>query len=961
MTNVTKHLISTEFLDKGFDKHIHSVNKAEKAIDTYARTITTRSGRIAKQTVKVTDSFVKGKKQIIDYKKQMESAAHATRRMTKEQAKLNAQQTTGKHKTNDLVKALRRAVIVAPIWMAARAVMMKFLAAIKDIVKEYKELDEGMRKVMAVATYTSSTQAKTYAGLEQAARIYFATSSKGMKEITEAMYQLGTAGRSTEEIMEGFEHILNLTVATFGDVKIAGRITAGILNVFEDELKEIGGTSKQLQYISDLLTTAWKNNQIELSELNTAMGYLASTGKVTGLGLKELVASASVMSDALLRGGKGGRLLARSFIQIAKDSKKLKTLGVIFDPNKPLDFYNVMKQLRGIYVSQGKSLSFLNDMVGIFGTRGSRAVLSVLDQWQKFNEELHRTPEEIEGTAEALKNLAEKSWPALFKKAWHQAISTPVEGKGVSPLKEDIAKSLLMVDELTKAAVELQNYIELQKSLGKEIKLSKFQAVKLAAELRKVKFLKLASEIEKLAKVTAVDRALNLDKAIAETKTLGSELLKVIKPIQALKDLGLEKHIKKAIEIEFDPGTMMMSKEMSKYGFAAKKAALTLSDINDYFLKLAKGGESVKDITKDWWVQLELVLGKKTEILEAGIQGRLEELKTTKEVNKHVTELSILEKNRITSIREGLSYKQLELNSYSKSQVLMKKITDEIDRQNKLINEYNKTHKKDNRETITTYDILSGNAEKLKASLYGIDDVTKLIKLGGDAILETDREKNNLVKTLISHELSLLKIKGATSKTIAESTYDLENQFGINQDILSMLKKELNIEKAITKEKLGQNKISSETVKLHKIGEKYGYRVMKQIADYSRGVSRHIGREAEMVMKKEMKGKYEERETYEAIKRGYFGGMDIKEEYLKPGFKMPTIDISDIQKRMELPKLPTIVPKVDMKTVIEQIEINLPEGSLDKMAEESGKRLEEKLKTDEDLRKLLANALRPYL
>jgi len=63
----------------------------------------------------------------------------------------------------------------------------------------------------------------------------------------------------------------------------------------------------------------------------------------------------------------------------------------------------------------------------------------------------------------------------------------------------------------------------------------------------------------------------------------------------------------------------------------------------------------------------------------------------------------------------------------------------------------------------------------------------------------------------------------------------------------------------------------------------------------------------------------------------------------------------------ETPKLLAPTANIEMKTAISNIEIKLPEDSLDKMAEKVGKDVEEKLKTDESLQKFIANVIRPYL
>ncbi len=480
MDSQTRHFIETIFTETGFTT---TTRKIDKYNQTISRT-RTKSVQEGNKMIKVTQKIGLNNKVL----------------STTLQPIANG--------TNDFVNAMRRALIVAPVWLAIRAAMMQVFSAIKNIKEEYKALDEGMRKVMAVATFTGDTQKKVYADLETQARRYFATSNAGMKDITEAMYQLGTAGLSTEQIMEGFEHVMNLSIGTFGDVVTSGRLMAGIFNVFGDELKEVGDTSEQMQYVADLLTTAWKNNQIELSELNTAMGHLAASGKVVGLGLKELVATASVMSDALLRGGKGGRLLARGFVQLAKEGKKLEKLGVYFDPTKPLDFHDVMGQLHVIYEKQGKSLVFLNELVDIFGARGIKAVGGVLELFEKFNEEVSRTPEIIKGASEEAAKSAQDTFGGITSRVWHNIISSRGTPSGESPFK-DALKSLFRFERVEEMTATLNNISTIFKVMGKDIVKTKDEARLLADQVRILGDPNLSRQIQKTFGISIFENLLS--------------------------------------------------------------------------------------------------------------------------------------------------------------------------------------------------------------------------------------------------------------------------------------------------------------------------------------------------------------------------------------------------------------------------------------------------------------------
>jgi len=450
---------------------------------------------------------------------------------------------------------------------------------------------------MAVATTTGKSQERIYGELQQAAKSYFVTSTAGMKDITEAMYQLGTAGLSTEQIMSGFEHVMNLSIGTYSDVTTAGRLMAGIFNVFGDELKEAGDTAEQMQYVSDLLATAWQNNQIELGELNTAMGHLAASGKVVGLGLKELIAISSVMSDALLRGGKGGRLMARGFIQLAKEGKKLDDLGVIFDPTKPLDFHAVMSQLHTIYQKQGKSLVFLNELVDIFGARGIKSVGGVLEQFEKFNKEVGRTPEVIDGASASLAQIAQLSRGDLIKKIWHKAI-TGVNKPEKTQLRKEVEELVASNDDRIKQMIKLNALVS---QYGDKLGLSA-EALKVIAkqnkELEKIPLIDLAKDSIQVAwkHITSDTKEVSV---LYNMITARAKTLRKVQNEQR-KAAGLP-------EIKLIDKVLERRKDALNFQLAAikgeSKTSIVLTKINKLLALRNTKAVFLKGIKKNWKVQ----------------------------------------------------------------------------------------------------------------------------------------------------------------------------------------------------------------------------------------------------------------------------------------------------------------------------------------------------------------------
>lgn len=900
----TSHLISAIYSVKGWELYKQTINK---------------SGKIVSQVYKT--QVREGNKVV-----------NMTRTLKKGNETLSKTMVNATNKQNDLTKALRRAAIVAPIWLALRSVMMKVLEAIKDIITTYKELDISMRKVMAVTNTNVEEQGKIYAELEQRAKAYFASTSRSIKEVTESMYQLGTAGRSNEEIMKGFEHVMNLAIGTFGEVTTSGRVVAGILNVFESSLKKVGGTSEQLRYISDLLASAWKNNQIELNELNTAMGYLSSIGSALDMTLQELVASSSVMSDALLRGGKGGRLLARSFVEIAKDSKKLRDLGVIFDPYKPLNFYNVMKQLHNIYVKSAGSMGFVNDLVDIFGVRGVRAVLSVLQQWDKFNKELNRSPEEIKGTAEELKNLAEGSWWSLLQKRWHQTTMGIDRGTGRSSLKEMLAANISEEDKFRKQVSAISSSIEL---LGKEISITKDEAKSLWAILEWRGGYNIADNLKKAMGLTIDESVFDIEKE-SGMKALN----RIAGQLKSIEGMGLSKHIRTASTEKFEPSDMVMEGLMSRYNSYTKNIITNVTEANKFMTDLVSKGKNAVDITEEEWQQLAEIAGydkSRLPILKRAVELRLEELKASNNAIISSSALGRIEKENLRVLKEGIKYETLRIKGYSEASVLIEQITNEVKRQNEIIGEYNRENLADQKELITVGDILSNNMEKLKASAIERADIEQMLKLSKQTAIAFAEEEQNIVKTIIAHELDLLKIRGASNKQVAEQSLIYERQFYGENRTLELLSKKLEVEKEITKEKLGQVELSSETMKLYQIAQKYGLQTANVISrlvesgfnnnllsQYNKKY-RNIAEEyfsTEVTNQKAREFFYERMGRYTSIpeRTATKGSRSLADITRRANNAVPNISLGDLQ-------LPSIVTKID------KLEINIKQGIAETLKE----------------------------
>ena len=82
-----------------------------------------------------------------------------------------------------LVKLSKRALIVAPIWMAIRSAMMLVIRTVAKMVKANLDLEEGMARIRTVMQGTSAEIDANLTVIERTIRDVASNSSASLKEL----------------------------------------------------------------------------------------------------------------------------------------------------------------------------------------------------------------------------------------------------------------------------------------------------------------------------------------------------------------------------------------------------------------------------------------------------------------------------------------------------------------------------------------------------------------------------------------------------------------------------------------------------------------------------------------------------------------------------------------------------------------------------------------------------------
>jgi TP901 family phage tail tape measure protein len=138
-------------------------------------------------------------------------------------------------------------------------------------------------------------------------------------------------------------------------------------------------------------------------------------------------------------------------------------------------------------------------------------------------------------------------------------------------------------------------------------------------------------------------------------------------------------------------------------------------------------------------------------------------------------------------------------------------------------------------------------------------------------------EQQSIAKALLASKLDELKAQGASNSELLKAKILGTDQLKIQEDTLSLLNNQLDLQKAIKEEKRLQNKLGSDSIKLFEIAKTEGTEVAKRIGDVLSGDTsftsfvRRGGKELE-VFKKEFADVFKQQQAVQ-----FFTGERVSE------------------------------------------------------------------------------------
>jgi TP901 family phage tail tape measure protein len=293
-------------------------------------------------------------------------------------------------KMGDFEKALRRVIIVAPVWMAFRTIIMGFFQGIAAGVKYFEDFDRAIIKAQAVIQGVTGDMGTVVDDLKMRIKDLSIGTGESMTKIAQAFYSFGETGLAFEESWKGTVAAVKYAMATLDDTEQVAKTMAITMKLLGHTIDETVPPSERQTVTMAKMYKLWQLNAYESNEFTESLRNFLPTANTMGLTLDQTAALLATVNAAALRGSRGGTLLRTSFAKLLDNVDDLaSSLGIRVNPELDTTFDIFMKVLgaikqlgtAGVPLAAQKAISTI--FGGIRGGEPVRALIALYDDLQR--------------------------------------------------------------------------------------------------------------------------------------------------------------------------------------------------------------------------------------------------------------------------------------------------------------------------------------------------------------------------------------------------------------------------------------------------------------------------------------------------------------------------------------------------------------------------------------------------
>jgi len=810
-------LAKIKLILEGKDATVSGLQQTEQAYTSLNRTITQKAATVMKAWGVDTKSLATGS----ELKRTLEGQSKAQKDLAN-----NTQQSF--QQMGDFEKAMRRVILVAPVWMIFRAALQSVLKLIGEQVKFLIDLEDAMTRIKIVGKGIPQEYEDLRTTLVGLGMTYGVVASAA----AEAAVIFAQQGKSVSEVIK-----LTRT-AMIGSQVLGADIKATVENLTA-AMKAFNISADDSVSIIDKLINVERNYAVTSKDLADAIKVVGATANQMGVSIDALVGDVTAVVEVTRKtGAEAARglqfIYARLLTTGAKAIQQTAQVPIYLDKQGQATFEvtDKYRSLTAILDDTAEKWGKLTntEQLNIAANVASKRQLSVfMALMQNYDASIKARITSLTAAGEAEKAFGLIQDTTSYKlkvltSTWNNLTLAIGDTTAFKTALDSLA-------ELLQYATALINIYQAMRNEGQKVIDAKTKETETFVSQRQalIELIKMRNEyLTRIPTDKNTEILARINKAIFDLQKSGGFSFDFnAKGITEQLEKEIDQLKRQKIIWDIDVKTDLKKAELTKQIDNLKKATEKTSPffvaglINEL-----KKGKFLKELEKKQEELKELEANKTAEIEKQ--TAEYEAQKTKKEAE------ATLNESDLNSLKELLQIDQDRIEQQSKLNVL--KQAGVLSNQQLLDLEIKLT--KENYEQLEPYE------QKLK--------IKELEEKRSEAILKD-------IQKQISIGTSLLRIAGEQESTIIRQEMALKAMMYGEDYLKNSMEDRVRLAQALTKEADEQEKSSSKLVELFKIAQKYGKQVAQEVSEFMGGLRgfTELSPQAMTALKKTSPGEFE--------------------------------------------------------------------------------------------------------
>lgn len=193
-------------------------------------------------------------------------------------------------------------------------------SALKSVTTNAVSAGMSFESTMSSVAALSGATGSDFDKLSDKAKQLGASTKYTSSQIASAMEYMSMAGWKADEMLSGMDGVINLTIASGGDLARTSDIVTDALTAFGKQAKDSGE-------FADVLATASANANTNVDLMGETFKYVGSVAGAMGYSIQDIALATSIMANSSIKGSAAGTALRATITRMAKPTEESSITG----------------------------------------------------------------------------------------------------------------------------------------------------------------------------------------------------------------------------------------------------------------------------------------------------------------------------------------------------------------------------------------------------------------------------------------------------------------------------------------------------------------------------------------------------------------------------------------------------------------------------------------------------------